>query len=553
MFYHDFPTPIVETTTPATATETEEVYVFREVSQEIRDQGTVDWVEGTYDNKGLPFLRKREKGKYHCTDFGDSNIVELPKPVVRETIPKGKDSNVTFFTGKILPVPDETAKEKPVIPPDIPFQEYVQFFQSIIDEEIDKKGIFPDKSKMNNVFEWVDGVQLVDGMPKDNVSSADSLRMEPSLLYSFEGRVATAFDKSYSKSYLKEMQHHIDNSICGSAEIAARQRDAFVKSRDNIQSVNLPTVEWDTVEKKFFVYAHEVGNVLKEVDFSSFKSRRVTKPLEFRGMWGGVPFRFLLDTGATTNVVSSEFAKLNKTGCMSLKKPLNCTFANGSSTTIKLETVEQLLSVNGESVLFSGVVCDIPGYDAIVGLAWLEQHKALLSFDSPLTLTFRNRNKADGSPVEWVAYDREEGPTTKEEFNFISVAETEEEMIEALTDKNKNAEYFVINFKDLGIIPDVEVNSSEADPTVPPDTVPPDKVPVEPVKSKVRVDFEKEFEDIITDKAPTDLPTKRNLGTPEHNINLDPSAEIPRFSGYVTSFGASEIMKDMIKGFVDRG
>ena len=74
------------------------------------------------------------------------------------------------------------------------------------------------------------------------------------------------------------------------------------------------------------------------------------------------------------------------------------------------------------------------------------------------------------------------------------------------------------------------------------------------MKPQFQLDFEEEFKRIITDKAPADLPVKRNLNTPEHNINLDPSAEIPRFSGYaVTSFGASEIMKDMIKGFVDRG
>ena len=69
MFHHDTPIPIIETDT--------EVYVFREVSQSVREQGTVDWVEGLYDNKGPSKRRGREKGKYRLNNFIDNNTVAI--------------------------------------------------------------------------------------------------------------------------------------------------------------------------------------------------------------------------------------------------------------------------------------------------------------------------------------------------------------------------------------------------------------------------------------------------------------------------------------------
>ena len=198
MFCHNSPTFI-----EVLALE-EENYTPHEVSQSLRDQGTVDFVQGTYDNKGLPFLRKREKGKYRIQNEFDlfDNTVTLPVPIAKVVLQKGKDSNIDAFKGTVsisLEQDEEQNKEtsvpkvvfpaKPDIPPDPNFEEYINFFNTVVNEEIDKRGIFPEKFKLNNVSEWVDGTRLVKSQSVPIPSSIDIMRMEPSLLYSFEGRV----------------------------------------------------------------------------------------------------------------------------------------------------------------------------------------------------------------------------------------------------------------------------------------------------------------------------------------------------------------------------
>ena len=64
----------------------------------------------------------------------------------------------------------------------------------------------------------------------------------------------------------------------------------------------------------------------------------------------------------------------------------------------------------------------------------------------------------------------------------------------------------------------------------------------------------KEYADVMKDKPPGHLPHKREgVYASEHDINLKPNAEIPRFSGYGGSVASAEIMTQMVKTYAEQG
>ena len=521
---------------------------------------------------------------------------------------KVKESTCTLFVPEVNLEPKQDKSTKPKIPPDIKvLSSYITYFNKVVveaeNEYSEFEGLFPDKVQVNSVGMWVDTVQLVAPVsltrilpiPQDQIfrfMAEPDYRQRPSriepevdttevkiliskddTLHHYEGIRPKEYSYNSGCKEIDNMNRCIDQHIYNSRFYEHSTAINAAIARDNPVEVELPTITWHEDEQAFAVFSKiktgiESEGVFTETAETSCGVRRVVKPLEFRALWYGIVVRILLDTGATSNVVNKALIDANDIEEIKLKRPLHCSFANGTSTSITHETKEYLLTVDGKGLPFSGVITDIQGYDLIIGLAWLIQHQANLSFATPLTLTFYNKPGSKVENISWIAYERNDSPVTQEEINFVSMAETEEEMIEALSDPN--AQFFVIRFKEEV---DAEVVKSEASEGVPKpifgkefeeryknisshvssSNVDINNIDTESITPEMEELLER-WQRIITDKAREQLPTPRfNLGTPQHNINLKPSAEIPRYTGYTTSVGSAEIMQEMIQGFLDRG
>src|SRR5271168_4007044 len=208
------------------------------------------------------------------------------------------------------------------------------------------------------------------------------------------------------------------------------------------------------------------------------------KPPEVYGKINGYPARILLDTGCSTYVLSSDFAKAcNIPNFPSKPIPVELAIRDASQYTLNTRTNKLSIEVGEVTLSKAFYVLPLPSYDAILGIPFLNGRKIATYSDKPV-----------------VSIDSIEIPLVNEPDEPPRISVISRKRMKADIRKGDVAEMYLVYIK----VPDI-ITSNEN----PPDWI------------------QKEFVDIFLDGLPPGMPPTRKV---VHEIPLHPESS-PQFKG----------------------
>jgi len=208
------------------------------------------------------------------------------------------------------------------------------------------------------------------------------------------------------------------------------------------------------------------------------------KPPEVYGKINGHPARILLDTGCSTYVLSSDFAKACSIPNFPSKPiPVELAIRDASQYTLNTRTNKLSIEVGEVTLSKAFYVLPLPSYDAILGMPFLNGRKIATHPDKPV-----------------VSIDGIEIPLVNELDEPPRISVISRKRMKADIRKGDVAEMYLVYIK----VPDI-ITSNEN----PPDWI------------------QKEFVDIFLDGLPPGMPPTRKV---VHEIPLHPESP-PQFKG----------------------
>jgi len=246
---------------------------------------------------------------------------------------------------------------------------------------------------------------------------------------------------------------------------------------------------------------------------SSPSSPPLTPLLTLKGKIFSHPASFLVDCGASGNVISRKFVQKNRIKTSTLSSPFRAMMANGASELVS-EFVSIRVSLSGfPPGTYEFFVCDLFSSDALLGFPWLREVNPLIDWAKNSVLPWKKKFPAKVSP------QGQEKP--------------------ALSSPGSNPPLVVASWKELEISSDDLVllafrsgteSSQERDSDV--------------------KEVLSEFADVFPDDLPAGLPPSRPF---DHKIDLMPGSSPPSRPPYRLSPGETEELRKQLDDLLEKG
>jgi len=226
----------------------------------------------------------------------------------------------------------------------------------------------------------------------------------------------------------------------------------------------------------------------------------------------GRPAVFLLDSGATGNFISSAFVAEHKITTLPLPQQDSVVLADGSVQKTSGLARGAAVKVGSYADEFDLVALPLSGYDAIIGMPWLDHYNPSIDWRER-QLHFRDRNQVrhrlNGMELE--------RPKSKFKLNVVSNRQLERQL------RANEVEFCCAVYPNF--------NSMEEDPPVSSSGV---LTPSERISQQLV----KEFSDVFPDELPEGLPPAREV---DHKVELVAGATPPSRPTYRLS--ATELVE----------
>lgn len=254
----------------------------------------------------------------------------------------------------------------------------------------------------------------------------------------------------------------------------------------------------ENIEKKLFVSDHtdDSGDLI-----------------QFHASLDGEPVRVLLDGGASSNFVSTDFTKRHPLLTLPLASAQDVIVGNKATIQARNLCEGNLqYGIYKERLRFYEI--DTP-YDIIIGIGWLKRHNPDIDWTQGIvTFSYRGRDVTISSESS--------GPTSYEVLSHLQFKKAV---------RSRGAELHLVNIK----------TKEDADETL------------ESIDEELKRRTDKiiaDFRDVLPDDLPDTLPPKRDV---DHKIELEPGSKPHWKAIYRLSYDELNELKEQLKYLLDKG
>jgi len=237
----------------------------------------------------------------------------------------------------------------------------------------------------------------------------------------------------------------------------------------------------------------------------------------FPGPSRELPTNFIIDCGASSNVLSIDFARKHKLTLSPLQRPVKAMMANGSVETIRSKCHADILIPGFKKMSCIFLCSSLHAGDALLGLPWLKSENPVIDWTKG---SLSPRNRLSGPLTLPVALRRSGKPP-------------------------QNPPVMVNSWKELEIQPDDLVVLSRVSASLP-SASEHQSSDLDPAVAKLL----EEYRDVFPDELPSGLPPARPY---DHSIDLLPGSSPPAKPPYRLSPGETEELRKQLEDLLDKG
>lgn len=253
----------------------------------------------------------------------------------------------------------------------------------------------------------------------------------------------------------------------------------------------------------------------------------------------------LLDTGASSEFISSSLVSKARIPCNALRKPIKITTAEGKSSLSKYRTQSLALRAGKFKTEAEFTVMDLARYDMILGMPFINRNQISITGGRPVSVSAPCKNKMIRLPINMYQDHQDRLPVgvhvcySLEEFQ--KGLKEEEEVFLLVPEKEDSAKEASGTDKWKGIV--MEGQQATIQEKVD------GAIEVAPETQKSLKDLLNQYSDVFPDDLPMELP-KHPV---EHRIEVDPSAKIPCKRPYRTSIQDDEVIRTTLDYLLEHG